>query len=170
MFDQLKDLDRETLEAMLADFAKNWLAHDGLWFQAIEQHTDMKTAIDLDTRAWAKFTVIEAQRIMARHNIAPGSGLAGLKKALQFRLYAFINTQEIRNETESSFDFYMVDCRVQSARQRKQLPLFPCKSVGVVEYTEFAHTIDPRIKTTVICCPPDMDAGKGHFCGWRFSI
>jgi hypothetical protein len=170
MFDQLKDVDRETLEAMLADFAKNWLAHDGLWFQAIEQHTNMKTAIDLDTQAWAKFTVIEAQRIMARHNITPGSGLAGLKKALQFRLYAFINTQEIRNETESSFDFYMVDCRVQSARQRKQLPLFPCKSVGVVEYTEFARTIDPRIKTTVICCPPDMDAGKGHYCGWRFSI
>ena len=170
MFDQLKDLDRETLEAMLSDFAKNWLAHDGLWFQAVEKHTDMKIAIDLDTQAWAKFTVIEAQRIMARHNIPQGSGLDGLKKALQYRLYAFINIQEIRNETDSSFEFYMVDCRVQSARQRKALPLFPCKSVGIVEYTEFARTIDPRIKTNVICCPPDMDAGKGHFCGWRFSI
>ena len=170
MFDQLKHLDRETLEAMLADFAKNWLAHDGLWFQAVEKHTDMATAIDLDKQAWEKFTVIEAQRIMALHKIAPGCGLAGLKKALQFRLYAFINTQEIRNETETSFEFYMVDCRVQSARQRKQLSLFPCKSVGVVEYTEFARTVDPRIKTTVICCPPDREAGKGHYCGWRFAI
>ena len=98
MFDQLKDLDRETLEAMLSDFAKNWLAHDGLWFQAVEKHTGMKIAIDLDTQAWEKFTVIEAQRIMARHSIPQGSGLDGLKKALQFRLYAFINTQEIRNE------------------------------------------------------------------------
>ncbi len=170
MFDQLKHLDRETLEAMIADFAKNWLAHDGLWFQAVEKHTDMDTAIDLDKQAWEKFTVIEAQRIMALHKIRPGSGLAGLKKALQYRLYAFINTQEIRNETETSFDFYMIDCRVQSARERKQLPLFPCKLVGVVEYTEFARTIDPRIKTTVICCPPDPEAGKGHYCGWRFSI
>ena len=170
MFDQLKDLDRETLETMLADFAKNWLAHDGLWFQAVEKYTDMDTAIDLDKQAWEKFTVIEAQRIMALHKIPSGSGLTGLKKALQFRLYAFINTQEIRNETETSFDFYMVDCRVQSARERKQLQLFPCKLVGVVEYTEFARTIDPRIKTTVICCPPDAEAGKGHYCGWRFSI
>jgi hypothetical protein len=163
MFDQLKHLDRETLEAMLADFAKNWLAHDGLWFQAVEEHTDMATAIDLDTQAWEKFTVLEAQRIMALHKIPQGSGLAGLKKALQFRLYAFLNTQEIRNETETSFEFYMVDCRVQSARERRQLPLFPCKSVGIIEYTEFARTIDPLIKTDVICCPPDVDAGKGHY-------
>ena len=170
MFDQLKHLDRETLELMLADFAKNWLAHDGLWFQAVEKQVGMATAIELDTRAWEKFTVIEAQRIMARHGIKPGSGLEGLKEALQYRLYAFLNEQEIRNETDSSFEFYMVDCRVQSARQRKQLPLFPCKSVGVVEYTEFARTIDPRIKTEVICCPPDKEAGKDYFCGWRFSI
>jgi hypothetical protein len=170
MKSHLKDIDRETLEGMLVDFAKNWLAHDGLWFQAVEKHTDMQTAIALDTRAWEKFTVIEARRIMKRHGIEPSSGLEGLKKALGFRLYAVLNEQAIRNETENSFEFYMVDCRVQSARHRKQLPLFPCKSVGIVEYTEFARTIDPRIKTEVICCPPDPEAGKDHYCGWRFSI
>lgn len=166
----LKDLDREILESMLIDFAKNWLAHDGLWFQAVEKQSDMQTAIDLDTQAWERFTVIEARRIMALHRIEPGSGLDGLKKALQYRLYAVLNTQEIRNETENSFEFYMVDCRVQSARHRKQMALFPCKSVGVVEYTGFAKTIDPLIKTEVICAPPDPQAGQGHFCGWRFSI
>lgn len=170
MLDQLRDLDREKLEQMLVDFAKNWLAHDGLWFQAVEKHAGMAKAIELDTQAWEKFTVIEAKRIMELHGIAPGSGLEGLKKALRYRLYAVLNIQEIRNETTNSFEFYMVDCRVQSARYRKQLPLFPCKSVGIVEYTEFARTIDPRIRTEVICCPPDPEAGKGHFCGWRFSI
>ncbi len=170
MIDQLKDLDRDTLEGMLVDFAKNWLAHDGLWFQAVEKYSDMQTAIELDTQAWETFTKIEAKRIMARHGIEPDSGLEGLKKALRFRLYAMLNVQEVRNETETSFEFYMVDCRVQSARRRKEMPLFPCKSVGIVEYTEFARTIDPRIKTEVICCPPDPDAGKDDFCGWRFSI
>jgi hypothetical protein len=166
----LKDLDRETLESMLIDFAKNWLAHDGLWFQAVEKHADMQTAIDLDTQAWERFTVIEAKRIMALHGIAADSGLDGLKKALQYRLYAVLNMQEIRNETENSFEFYMVECRVQSARHRKGMTLFPCKSVGIVEYTGFASTIDSRIKTEVICAPPDPQAGQGHFCGWRFSI
>ena len=166
----ISELDRETLEGMLIDFAKNWLAHDGLWFQAVENEIDMETAIELDRQAWEKFTVIEAKRIMARHNIAENSGLEGLKKALGFRLYALLNTQSIGNETDKSFDFFMQECRVQSARRRKNLPLFPCKSVGIVEYANFAKTIDPRIKTECICCPPDPEAGKDYYCGWRFSI
>ena len=95
---------------------------------------------------------------------------SGLKKALGYRLYAVLNEQEIRNETANSFEFYMVDCRVQSARDRKNMPLFPCKSVGVEEYSGFARTIDERIKTECIACPPDPEAGQTFYCGWRFSI
>ncbi len=166
----IKNLSRETLEGMLTDFAKNWLAHDGLWFQAVEERFGLEAAIELDGEAWEKFTVIEAKRIMARHNIPENSGLKGLKKALGLRLYALLNTQVIGNETENSFEFYMVDCRVQSARKRKQMPLFPCKQVGILEYDNFARTIDPRIKTECICCPPDKEAGDKYYCAWRFSI
>lgn len=166
----IKELDRETLEAMVVDFAKNWLAHDGLWFQAAEQSYGIQEAIKLDTEAWEKFTVIEAKRIMKLHKIGENSGLEGLKKALGFRLYAVINEQIFGNETENSFEFYMVDCRVQSARKRKDMPLFPCKSVGLVEYAGFASTIDPRIKTECIGCPPDKNAGIDFYCGWKFSL
>ena len=168
--DQQEPLNSEVMEAMLSDFAKNWLAHDGLWFQAVEKQLGIDKAIELDREAWEKFTVIEARRIMARHQIPEKGGLEGLKKALGFRLYAFINEQEIRNETDNSFEFFMVDCLVQSARRRKQMPLFPCKSVGIVEYSGFAKTIDPKIKTECIACPPDESAGEGFYCGWRFSI
>ena len=168
--DQQQLLNSEVMEAMLSDFAKNWLAHDGLWFQAVEKQFGIDKAIELDREAWEKFTVIEAKRIIARHQIPENGGLEGLKKALGLRLYAFINVQEIRNETGNSFEFYMVDCRVQSARRRKQMPLFPCKSVGIVEYSGFAKTIDPEIKTECIACPPDEAAGKEFYCGWRYSI
>ena len=166
----IESLEKEKLLGIIEDFAKNWLAHDGLWFQAVESNIDMKTAIEFDKQAWEKFTVIEARRIMKRHNIPENSGLEGLKKALQYRLYAVLNVQEIRNETEDSFEFYMVDCRVQSARVRKNMPLFPCKEVGIVEYELFAKTIDNRITTSVICCPPDPQAGDKHFCGWKFHL
>jgi hypothetical protein len=170
VIERLQELDRNTLEGMLEDFAKNWLAHDGLWFQAVERHFSMDSAIQLDTEAWRDFTVIEAKRIMKRHNIPAGSGLEGLKTALGYRLYALLNVQEITNETDHSFEFYMRECRVQTARERKQLPLFPCKSVGLVEYGGFARTIDDRIKTECIGCPPDPQAGNEYYCGWRFSM
>lgn len=164
----LNELSREQLIGMLDDFAKNWLAHDGLWFQAVEQKFDMETAIACDTEAWRKFTVIEAKRIMKRHGIMHNSGLEGLKRALSYRLYARLNTQEIVEETENSFVFRMNKCRVQAARKSHGLPDFPCKSVGLVEYSEFARTIDTRISTTCISCPPDQHPEE-YYCSWRFT-
>jgi len=165
----LEHLNREQLIGMLDDFAKNWLAHDGLWFQAVEKQFNMEAAMDCDREAWRIFTVIEAKRIMRRHDIEPDSGLAGLKKALGYRIYSRLNVQEIVEETDSSFVFRMNACRVQSARERKGLADFPCKSVGIVEYSEFASTIDERIKTECIACPPDEHPPEFHRA-WRFSI
>jgi len=62
----LSKLSREELEAWLTDAARNWLAHDGLWFLAAEERFGMQAAIDLDAKAWESFTVIEAKRIMSR--------------------------------------------------------------------------------------------------------
>jgi hypothetical protein len=165
----LDALSREEIVGMLEDFAKNWLAHDGLWFQAVEKRFGLEAAIECDREAWRYFTVIEAKRIMSRHGIAPGSGLAGLKEALFWRMYSRINVQDVVEETPTSMVFRMRDCRVQSARKRKGLADFPCKSVGVVEYAEFAKTIDGRIRTTCIACPPDEHPEEFH-CAWKFEI
>ncbi len=165
----LSKLSRDQLIGMLDDYAKNWLAHDGLWFQAVEKEFGMDSAIACDTEAWRRFTVIEAKRIMRRHQIKENSGLAGLKKALAYRMYARLNIQEIIEETGESFIFTMNDCRVQSARKRRGLPDFPCKSVGIVEYAEFARTIDPRISTACIACPPDPHPDS-YYCAWKFTL
>lgn len=167
--EELAELSKDQLIGMLEDAAKNWLAHDGLWFLAVEAERGMEEAIKHDATAWERFTIIEAKRIMKRHRIEPGSGLEGLKKALNYRLYAHLNIQEIIEETEGSFVFRMSDCRVQSARNREGRPDFPCKSVGLVEYRNFAETVDPRIKTDCICCPPD-DHPDTYYCAWKFSI
>jgi len=166
---QLKDYSKEELIELLKDAAKNWLAHDGLWFQAVEKECGMESAIRLDVEAWEKFTVIEAKRIMERHNIKPGGGIPALIQALNFRLYAYLNKQEVIEVSENRCVFRMNMCRVQDARKRKNLPDFPCKPVGLVEYTNFAKTIDPRIKTRCIACPPDKHPEE-YWCAWEFSL
>ena len=166
---EVKDLSKEELLELLSDAAKNWLAHDGLWFQEVERKFGIETAIELDRQAWEKFTVIEAKRIMKRLNLKPGGGIPALIQALKFRLYAHINVQEILEVSENRCVFRMVNCRVQEARKRKNLPDFPCKPVGIVEYSYFAKTIDPRIKTTCIACPPDPHPST-YWCAWEFKI
>lgn len=165
----LKGLSKEELIQIIADDAKNWLAHDGLWFQAVEATHGMEAAMDADREAWRRFTVIEAKRIMARLGIESGGGIPALVECLKHRFYARLNLQKAVEVTESRAVFRMVECRVQTARTRKGLPDFPCKSVGIVEYTEFARTVDPRIQTRCISCPPDAHP-EGFWCAWEFRI
>ena len=166
---KIQDLSREELIRLLKDAAKNWLAHDGLWFQAVEGRFGLEAAMELDGRAWEKFTVIEAQRIMTFLNMPPGGGIPALIEALQFRLYAHINVQEVADTSPTRCVFRMKDCRVQSARQRRGLPDFPCKQVGIVEYSGFARTIDPRIRTRCLVCPPDPHP-PDVWCAWEFTL
>jgi hypothetical protein len=157
------------LEDLLRDAALNWLAHDGLWFQAVERRFGMETAIELDAEAWRIFTVIEAKRIMRRLGMAPGGGIPALVRALGYRLYARINEQEVLEVTPQRCVFRMKTCRVQAARQAKGMEDFPCKRVGIVEYSGFASTIDPRISTRCLACPPDPHPPE-FWCAWEFRI
>jgi len=165
----LQDLSKDELINIIVDDAKNWLAHDGLWFQAVEKSYGIDQAIDADREAWRRFTVIEAKRIMARLGLEPGGGIPALVECLKHRLYARLNLQQALEVTDDRVVFQMVDCRVQSARKRKGLADFPCKSVGLVEYAEFARTVDPRIETRCIACPPDSHPDD-YWCAWEFTV
>ena len=161
------ELSREDLLKLIQIYAKNWLAHDGCWFLAAEETLGMNVAMDLDTKSWNKFAVAEAKRIMKEFDIVPGSGLKGLERAFGYRLYAAINKQSIEWIDDHTLVFRMVECRVQKTRTEKGLQLFPCKSVGMVEFNEFARMVDYRI-TGCISRPPD--AIGDSYCAWRFTI
>jgi hypothetical protein len=165
----LLDLPQEKLEALRDALAVNWLANDGVWFQAVEESRGMFDAKRCNDCCWARFSPFEAWSIKRLLGLGEQPGLEGLKKALALRLYAFINEQSITDETPGSFVFQMNDCRVQSARKRKGLPDYPCKSAGMVEYPYFAEAIDRRIRTECIGCPPD-EHPEEWYCAWRFSI
>lgn len=157
------------LRAFLGDAARLWLAHDGLWFQAVERRFGQAAAIACDRDAWEQFSPIEARRILGRLDLAPGGGLDALDRALRHRLYAHLNPQAITRPAPERLVLRMLTCRVQEARRRKGLPDFPCREVGLVEYTTFAQTIDPRIETRCVVCPPDPPA-TGHTCAWEFTL
>lgn len=163
------DMSREELLTALEVFAKNWLAHDGCWFLAAEDRFGLDTAIELDTEAWRRFAKAEARRLMNAFAIEAGGGLEALERALSLRAYALINRQHSEwSEDGRTLRFFMDVCRVQETRRRKKLDDFPCKVVGIAEFTSFAQTVDPRITTTCLHCPPETEAGK--YCGWQFTL
>lgn len=165
----LRTLPRETLLDLIEKVSINWLANDGIWFQAVEKRFGMGDAKRCNDTCWTRFSPFEAARIKDLLGLPDNGGIAALKKALAFRMYAFINEQSVEEVGDNCLIFYMNNCRVQAARQRKGLPDYPCKSAGMVEYPTFAQTIDSRIVTECVGCPPDAHP-EGWFCAWKFTL
>lgn len=159
----------EELEALKEGVAVSWLANDGVWFQAVEKKYGMFDAKRCNDSCWGQFSPLEAWSVKRLLKLPEKPGLEGLKQALQYRLYAAVNKQDISEETPDSFLFRMMECRVQAARRRKGMEDYPCKSAGVIEYRSFAETIDSRITTECIACPPDT-MEREWYCGWRFTL
>ena len=164
----LEQFSKEQLIELLAVYAKNWLALDGVWFQSIEEKFGMDEAMLHDKQAWERFTVIEARRIKAFLDLPEHPGLEGLAKALSLRFYGNLNRAEpeIRGNT---LIYRVLDCRVQSARSRKGMALHPCKSVGIIEYGGFAKTIDDRISCRCLSCDPEV-TDETCSCAWEFTL
>ncbi len=165
----LYQMDDKQLEELLDALCLNWLANDGVWFQAVEKKFGIFDAKRCNDTCWTRFSPYEASHIKTLLSLPEQGGLDALKKALQFRLYARINKQDIVEEKTESFVFRMIDCRVQSSRRLKGLEDYPCKSIGIIEYRTFAGTIDSRIQTACLGCPPDPPQAE-WYCAWRFSL
>ena len=165
----LLDIPREKLIELTGEIGKNWLAMDGLWFQSVEKDYGMNDAKRSNDTVWHRFSQVEARMIKSFLGLPEHPGLEGLKQALGFRMYARINVQSVIDESPTSIVFQMNDCRGQSARKRKGMADYPCKSAGLVEYGRFATEIDDRIKTECVGCPPD-DHPEEWYCAWRFIL
>jgi hypothetical protein len=162
-------LVQEDVSQALTDAAKNWVAMEGLWFQAVEQACGMDTALALDRGVWGQFAVIEARRIKERLAMPEKGGLDALEIAFKNRLVSLLNKLEIFRPDENTLIVTTKTCRVQAARTKKGMAQFPCRSVGMVEFPVFARTIDARIMTTCLSCPPETLPGT-PYCSWKFTL
>ncbi len=164
----IEALDKDDLLKLIDIYSKNWLAMDGVWFQSIEHKLGMAEAMEHDENAWKIFTVIEAKRIKEFLKLPDFAGIEGLCKALCYRMYANINLDGIIIE-DNTLIYRTLDCRVQNARKRKGMEYHPCKSVGIIEYSLFAKTIDERFECEVISCYPDI-TDEFCSCAWKFVL
>jgi hypothetical protein len=160
---------QEVVSQELTDAAKNWVAMDGLWFQAVEQVYGMDAALTMDMRVWAQFAVIEARRIKERLVLPDKGGMDALEIAFKNRLISLLNKLEILRPDEKTLIVTLKTCRVQAARKRKGMAEFPCRSIGLVEFPVFARTIDPRIITECLSCPPET-LPRTPYCSWKFTL
>jgi hypothetical protein len=164
----LVNMEKGKLISLINAMSANWLTNDGVWFRTVEDNHDMYTSKRCNDTCWIRYSPVEASIIKSFLHLPEQSGLSGLEQALKFRLYANINEQTIERSGDE-ITLRMVRCLVQKTRGSQGLPDYPCKSAGIAEFETFARTIDSRITTQCICCPPDKHP-KEWVCAWRFYI
>jgi hypothetical protein len=164
----LVNMEKEKLINLIRAMSANWLTNDGLWFRAVEDSHGMYTSKRCNDTCWTRYSPVEASIIKSFLHLPDQSGLDGLEQALKFRLYANINEQALERSGDELI-LRMMKCLVQKTRGSQGLPDYPCKSAGIAEFETFASTIDSRIITECMCCPPDKHP-KEWVCAWRFYI
>jgi hypothetical protein len=164
----LANMDKEKLINLIRAMSFIWMACDGVWFRTVEDNHEIYTSKRCNDTAWTRYSPLEAAIIKSFLRLPPQSGLEGLEQALNFRLYAHINEQTIERSGDQLV-LRIAKCLVQATRRRKGLPDYACKSAAMVEFPTFARTIDSRLETECIGCPPD-EHPEDWICAWRFYI
>lgn len=180
MVDVLDEMcDREMLLKMPVDklldlfflHIRNLWRVDGLYFQGIEKNFGTEAATKIDANCWKILAKIEARDLKKTLGIERVDDVETLLYLLRNTSWAIYQTKkgvEIDSSKTTGL-FRVIECRVQQARLRKGLEVFPCKKVRFGYLKSFAEELNPN--TEVICkvCPPD-EKPPDFWCEWEFRL
>lgn len=71
--------------------------------------------------------------------------------------------------SKSRGTFRVIECRVQQARLRKGLQVFPCKRVRFGYLRSFVEALNPNVEAVCKVCPPDKKP-PDFWCEWEFRL
>ncbi|MGC9325588.1 MAG: DUF6125 family protein, partial [Desulfomonilia bacterium] len=92
----LKNMSTQDLLVLAEGLGVNWIANDGLWFQAIEHGEEMFAAKRTNDTCWTRFSPYEAFRIKSLCSLSEYPGITGLQQALAMR-------KQILQSTDASY-------------------------------------------------------------------
>lgn len=164
---RLKELGMDKLVELFMSNIKTVWRVDGFYFQGIEKRFGQDSAREIDRESWESIARIEVKDLKKIFNY--DSSVKSFENMLLNTSWALYQEEKKIVEKENELEFYVVRCKVQEARLKKGLGVFPCKEVRYSYLKAFADELDKSIEVDVISCPPD-EKKPDYWCGWRFSF
>ncbi|MBI4287959.1 MAG: hypothetical protein HY671_05995 [Chloroflexi bacterium] len=168
-WEEMSQLPRETILALLNDALRNTLRIDGYWFIGMEKQFGVENAIKVDEQVWRRFGKVEASQVKANFKV-DGNGIAAVVKALKlaptWTLWGDLRIEQI---SEREAVLQVLKCSSQQERLKAGVGVFSCKGVEQGYFDSFAETFDPRIKVTCNFCPPEKYF-ETLWCEWHFGL
>ena len=167
--ERLGEMDKDKLLELFRMQIKNIWRVDGLYFQGIEKRFGVEAATEIDKETWRILAKIEARDLKKLYGVDKVEEIKMFMEMLLNTSWALYQTKKKVEINGDTGVFKVVSCRVQEARLKKGLGVFPCKPVRLGYLEEFAREMNPDIKVEVVSCPPD-EKDSEFWCGWRFIL
>lgn len=169
--EMLKGLPAEKLLDMFFLHIRNLWRVDGLYFLGIEDKFGTEAATEIDANCWKILAKIEARDLkksLGIERVEDAETLIYLLRNTSWALYHPRKAVEI-DKAKNVGRFRVVNCRVQEARLRRGLGIFPCKKVRYGYLKSFAEELNPKFEVKCVTCPPD-DKPSDYWCEWEFKL
>lgn len=157
---------QEKLMEIFYTHIRNVWRVDGLYFLGIEEKFGTEAATDVDAYCHRALGKIEAKALVKVLELK-GRGIPELVEALKHSCWSL----DLQNKTyEVSGDravLTVTECATQLTRQKKGLPVFPCKRVRFGYLQAFVESFNPEIECRCHFCPP-AERPKDAWCRWEF--
>jgi len=164
----LSSVPKEKLLDLFFLHIRNLWRIDGLYFLGIEEKFGTNAATEIDADCWKLMGKIEARELKETLGIKEND-LPSLLEILRNTSWALYQTKKEIDVTKTRIVFRVTECRIQEARIRKGLGIFPCKQVRFGYLKSFAEELNPKIEVVCKACPPDKRA-QGFWCEWEFRL
>ena len=164
----LSSMPKEKLLDLFFLHVKNLWRIDGLYFLGIEEKFGTKATTEIDANCWKLMGKIEARGLKETLGIRENN-LPSLLEILRNTSWALYQTRKEINVKKSNVIFRVTECRIQEARIRKGLDIFPCKHVRFGYLKSFAEELNPKIEVVCKVCPPDKKI-ENVWCEWEFKL
>lgn len=168
-WEEIAQLPREKLLALLWDAYRNLIRIDGYWFLAVEQAAGQEKAVIADEEVWRRFGRVEAQQLKRAFNLE-GDGVGAVMAALQRSpLWPFWARFRVEQTSPQEALLQVTHCSSQVERVKAGLGVFPCRGVDEAYFQSFAQALNPRIKVHCLSAPPEQYS-ENLWCSWRFVL
>lgn len=168
-WEEIAQLPRERLLALLQDAYRNLIRVDGYWFLEMEKLAGQSKAVRADEEVWKRLGRVDAFQVRRNFELE-GEGIPTLVAALRLSpIWPFFAEYQVEQTAPGEALFRVLRCNSQVERVKAGLGVFPCQGVEANYFSSFAQTINPHIGVSCISSPPD-NYSEDLWCQWRFTL
>lgn len=164
---RLQNFDIERILDLLFFQVRNLWRVDGLYFLGIEEKFGTEVATEIDANCWSSLAKIEARELKRIFGVEKVESIETLLELLTYTSWALYQAKKEVDILEDKGIFRVLSCKIQEARLKKGLEIFPCKKVRFGYLKSFVEELSRDFEVLCRLCPPD-ERREGFWCEWEF--